>query len=53
MQIEFLGEIPLEIKIRKFSDEGTPIVYAEDDNPNSLYYHEIAQKIINKIKLNG
>lgn len=45
----FLGEIPLNIKIRSYADGGTPIVYAEPDSPFSEAYRRIAQKIIDKI----
>ena len=45
----FLGEIPLNIKIRSYADGGTPIVYAEPDSPFSEAYRQIAQKIIEKI----
>ena len=42
---KFLGEIPLNIKIRSYADGGTPIVYAEPDSPFSEAYREIAAKI--------
>ncbi len=45
----FLGEIPLNIKIRSYADGGTPIVYAEPDSLFSEAYRQIAQKIIDKI----
>jgi NUBPL iron-transfer P-loop NTPase len=30
---EFLGEVPLDLKIRETSDGGTPITVPEPDNP--------------------
>ena len=33
--VEFLGEVPLDIKIRETSDGGTPITVAEPDNPHA------------------
>ncbi len=42
---KFLGEIPLNIKIRSYSDGGTPIVYAEPDSAFSEAYREIAAQI--------
>lgn len=42
---KFLGEIPLNIKIRSYSDGGTPIVYAEPDSAFSEAYRDIAAQI--------
>lgn len=42
----FLGEIPLNIKIRSYADGGTPIVYAEPESPYSEAYREIARNIL-------
>jgi len=42
----FLGEIPLDIKIRNYADGGTPIVYAEPDSSYAKAYEDIAGKII-------
>ncbi len=42
---KFLGEIPLNIKIRSYSDGGTPIVYAEPDSAFSKAYRDIAAQI--------
>jgi len=41
----FLGEIPLDLKIRLTSDGGTPIVVAESDGPHAKVYLGIAQRI--------
>jgi ATP-binding protein involved in chromosome partitioning len=46
---EFLGEIPLDIKIRSTSDGGTPIVIAEPDSPHTKAYLAIAGRIWEKI----
>ena len=46
---EFLGEIPLDIKIRETSDGGTPIVIAEPDGPHAQAYLKIAARIWEKI----
>ncbi|WP_303978295.1 Mrp/NBP35 family ATP-binding protein [Dongia mobilis] len=48
--VDFLGEIPLDIKIRETSDAGTPIVASEPTSPHSLAYGEIAAKIWNKLE---
>ncbi len=45
----FLGEIPLHIKIRTNSDEGTPIVETDPDNPLSQAYRDIAAGVAARI----
>ncbi|WP_374652544.1 Mrp/NBP35 family ATP-binding protein [Dongia sp.] len=47
--VDFLGEIPLDIKIRETSDDGRPIVASEPTSPHSLAYGEIARKIWAKL----
>ena len=49
LNVDFLGEIPLNIKIRSYADGGTPIVYAEPDSPYAEPYLQIADKIIAKL----
>jgi ATP-binding protein involved in chromosome partitioning len=46
---EFLGEVPLDIKIRETSDGGTPITVAEPDNPHALVFRRIAARIWEKV----
>ncbi len=45
----FLGEVPLDLKIRTTSDGGTPIVTSNPDSPHSQAYIEIARNIWEKI----
>ncbi len=45
----FLGEVPLDLKIRTTSDSGTPIVISDPDSPHSEAYTKIAQNIWEKI----
>ena len=42
--LPFLGEIPLELEIRKAGDEGTPVVAT--DSKHSTAYLNLAQKLI-------
>ena len=49
MGAEFLGEIPLDIRIRETSDAGTPIVIEEPDSPLSQAYMQIAARVWEKI----
>ncbi len=50
IEVDFLGEIPLNIKIRTHADEGEPIVVAEPDSEFAKAYLDIADKIIDKLK---
>jgi ATP-binding protein involved in chromosome partitioning len=46
---EFLGEVPLDLKIRETSDGGTPITVAEPDNPHALVFRRMAARIWDKV----
>ena len=43
--VPFLGEIPLDIRIRETSDEGVPIVVAEPDGTHAKSFREIARAV--------
>src|SRR5947199_2827408 len=47
--VEFLGEVPLDLKIRETSDGGTPITVAEPDNPHALVFRRMAARIWDKV----
>jgi len=47
---EFLGEIPLDIKIRLTSDGGEPITAAEPDGDHAKAYKAIAANVWEKVK---
>ncbi len=49
LETDFLGDIPLDLKIRETSDAGTPIVCADPDSPHAQAYLEIAKKIAAKL----
>ncbi|MBL8642290.1 MAG: iron-sulfur cluster carrier protein ApbC [Rhodospirillaceae bacterium] len=49
LNADFLGEIPLDLKIRETSDGGTPIVMAEPSSPHAKAYLDIAAKIWAKL----
>ena len=42
--VELLGELPLDIKIREQSDSGTPTVVAEPDGKIAAIYRQIARR---------
>jgi ATP-binding protein involved in chromosome partitioning len=41
----FLGEVPLDVRIRETSDAGTPIVYAEPDGAQAKVYRQLARTV--------
>ncbi|MEE9428833.1 MAG: Mrp/NBP35 family ATP-binding protein [Paracoccaceae bacterium] len=45
MDVLFLGAVPLHMDIRRYSDEGAPIVVSEPDGPHAKIYKTIAMKI--------
>ncbi len=47
--VDFLGEVPLDIRIRETSDAGTPIVAADPASPHAAAYRAIAQRLWAKI----
>jgi len=49
--VQFLGALPLDIRIREEADNGTPTVVAEPDGPIALIYREIARKAAAKLAL--
>jgi ATP-binding protein involved in chromosome partitioning len=46
---EFLGEVPLDLKIRETSDAGRPITISEPDNPHALVFRDMAARIWEKV----
>ena len=49
LDADFLGDIPLDLKIRETSDGGTPIVAADPDSPHAKAYAAIANQVIEKL----
>jgi ATP-binding protein involved in chromosome partitioning len=49
-QVDFLGEIPLDIAIRETSDAGQPIVVSDPASPHAVAYREIADRVWNKLQ---
>ena len=43
--VPFLGEVPLDLKLRERSDAGEPIVATEPESPHTLNYQNIARQI--------
>lgn len=49
LDVDFLGEVPLNIKIRSQGDAGLPIVEADPDGEFAKAYKEIAANILKKL----
>lgn len=49
MELEFLGEVPLNSDIRETCDIGSPIVVAFPDSEMSQAYHRIAARLVEKL----
>ena len=47
--IEMLGSLPLDIKIREMADSGKPTVVSDPDGPTAKIYMDIARKCAAKI----
>lgn len=50
-EVDFLGSLPLDIRIREETDNGKPTVVAEPDSRISQIYHEIARRVAAKLSL--
>ena len=46
LNVPFLGALPLDIHIRTYSDDGTPIVIAEPEHPASRIFEDMAREIM-------
>lgn len=46
--VDFLGEIPLDINMREYNDSGMPIVERDIDHPQSQIILDIARKLMTK-----
>jgi ATP-binding protein involved in chromosome partitioning len=44
--LPFLGEVPLDMKLRESSDSGTPIVISDPDHPASLVFRTMAETVL-------
>ena len=51
MGIPFLGEVPIDTRVRPGGDEGTPIVAAVPDAPAAQAFIEVAGKVAAQISI--
>ena len=50
LDADFLGDIPLDLKIRETSDSGNPIVIADPESPHAKAYLSIAERVFEKLE---
>ncbi len=50
LDVEFLGELPLDIVIRETSDEGHPIVLSQPDSEHAKTYRAMATRLWEKLE---
>jgi ATP-binding protein involved in chromosome partitioning len=50
-EVEFLGEIPLGLRVREQSDSGVPVVVALPDSPEALIYKELAFRVAGMVSI--
>ena len=51
LDVPFLGEVPIEQKIRKSSDRGTPIARSAPDSASAEAFNEIADQLTEQVAL--
>jgi ATP-binding protein involved in chromosome partitioning len=51
MGIPFLGEIPLDGAIRRYSDRGTPVVLAEPESPSAIAIQEVVGQLARQVSI--
>lgn len=47
--IPFLGEIPLDLKVRESGDSGVPVVVGAKDSPEAKAFQEVARNIAGRV----
>ncbi|AFE09485.1 iron-sulfur cluster carrier protein ApbC [Corallococcus sp. CA054B] len=47
--IPFLGEIPLDLKVREAGDSGVPVVVGHQDSPEAKAFQEVARAVAGRV----
>jgi ATP-binding protein involved in chromosome partitioning len=47
--VPFLGEVPLEMRIRETSDSGEPVVAGDPEGPHAAAYRAIAARVLDRL----
>jgi len=50
LNVPFLGEVPLHMDVRAYSDAGTPITVKDPDSEHAKIYRDIARKVWDNMK---
>ncbi|HJM44232.1 MAG: iron-sulfur cluster carrier protein ApbC [Nitrospinota bacterium] len=50
-EVPFLGEIPLDVRIREHGDEGRPIVYSEPESANADAFRKAAAAVAARVSM--
>nr|WP_320132809.1 Mrp/NBP35 family ATP-binding protein [uncultured Holophaga sp.] len=51
MALPFLGEVPIDLELRKAGDEGTPLVVSHPDSPQSRIFLDMARVLKDRLAL--
>lgn len=51
LKVPFLGEVPLNQRVRETGDEGQPITMAEPEAPAALAFAQIARKLASQVSI--
>ncbi|MEE4195265.1 MAG: P-loop NTPase [Anaerolineae bacterium] len=51
--VAFLGEIPMDPRVRIGGDEGEPIVIAEPENPSAIALNNVAEKLAGTLSMHA
>jgi ATP-binding protein involved in chromosome partitioning len=51
MNVPFLGEIPLDQKVRLGGDTGLPVTITEPDSPLGLAFKSVSQQVAAKVSV--
>ncbi len=51
MKIPFLGEIPLDVAIRRYADQGIPVAIADPDSPSGRAFLEVTGKLAQQVSV--
>lgn len=51
LDVPFLGEVPIEEKVRESGDDGTPIVRSAPDSPSAQAFDQIAHELVEQVAI--
>lgn len=51
LDVPFLGEVPIEEKVRESGDDGTPIVRSAPDSPSAQAFDQVAHELVEQVAI--